>query len=49
MRIKKMIIHINLSKMKNEIPPTCLQENFRDSFGEFSNMSYGVVRAEKVK
>ena len=44
-----MIIHNNLSKMKNKILPTCLQGNYRDSLGEFSNVSYGVVGAEKVK
>ena len=37
-----MIIHSNLSKMKNIILPTCLQENYRDSLGELSNTSYGV-------
>ena len=29
--------------MKNKILPTCLQENFGDSLGEFSITSYGVV------
>ena len=37
-----MIIHSNLSKMKNEILPTCLQGNCRDNFGEFSRTSYGL-------
>ena len=44
-----MIIQSNLSKMKNKILPTCLQENYRDSLGDFSNTSYGVVGAERVK
>ena len=38
-----MIIHTNLSKMKNQILPTCLQGNYRDSLGEFSNTSCGVL------
>ena len=44
-----IITHGNFSKMKNEILPICLQRNFRDSFGEFSNTSYGVFAAERVK
>ena len=28
---------------------TCLQGNEKDSLGEFSNMSYGMFGAEKVK
>ena len=45
-----MIIHRKLSKMKNTILPTCLQGNYRDSLGEFSNITtYGVVGAEMVK
>ena len=44
-----MIIHRKLSKMKNKILPTCLKGNYGQSLGEFSNMSYGVVRAERVK
>ena len=35
--------------MKNKILPTCLQGNYGDSLGEFSNTSYGVVVAESVK
>ena len=31
-----MIIHSNLSKMKNKILWTCLQGNYRGSLGEFS-------------
>ena len=31
--------------MKNKILPTCLQENYGDSLGEFSSASYDVVRA----
>ena len=44
-----MVIHTycNLSKMKNKILLTCLQGNYRDSLGEFSNMSYGVFMAER--
>ena len=37
-----MIIHSKLSKMENKILSTCLQENYRNSLGEFSNTSYGV-------
>ena len=44
-----MIIHNNLTKVKNKILPTCSQGNFRDDLGEFSNTSYGVFRAERVK
>ena len=44
-----MIVHCNLSEMKNKILPTCLQGNYRDSLGEFSNTSYGVCWAEKVE
>ena len=29
MRIKQMIIHSNLCKMKNQILPTCLQGTYR--------------------
>ena len=37
----KVIDHIRrkLSQMKNKILPTCLQGNFGDSLGEFSNAS----------
>ena len=49
MRIKQLIIQNNLSKMKNNILPTSLQDNCRDSLGEFSNTSYGVFGAERVK
>ena len=49
MRVKQMIIYSNLSKMKYRIPPTCLQGNYRDSLGEFSNLSYGVFGAVRVK
>ena len=44
-----MIMHTNLSKMKNQTLPTCLQGNYRDSLGEFSNMSYGMIWAGRVK
>ena len=37
-----MILHRNLSKIKNKYLPTCLQGKYRDSLGEFSNTSYGV-------
>ena len=33
----------NLSKMKNKIFPTCLQGNYRESLGEFGNISYSVL------
>ena len=33
--------------MKEEILPTCLQENYGDSLGEFSNASFGVFEGEK--
>ena len=48
MSIKQMIIHSNLSKMKNEILPTCLQGNYRNSLGEFRKTSHGVLGAERV-
>ena len=50
MRIKQMIIHRKLSKMKNKIVPTCLQGNYGDRLGEFSYnfMSYGIVGPETV-
>ena len=32
-----IIIHSNLSKMKNKILPICLQGNYRDSLGGFNN------------
>ena len=35
-----MIINSNLFKMKNKILPSCSQENYRDSLGEFANRSY---------
>ena len=38
-----MIIHRKLSKMKNKILPTCLQGNYGDSLGEFSNTLYGIT------
>ena len=43
MRIRQMIIQNNLSKMKNKIFLTCLQGNYRDSLGEFGNMSVCLV------
>ena len=49
MRIKQMIIHKNLSKLKNKLLPTSLQGNNRDSLGEFSSTSYGEFAAESVK
>ena len=44
-----MIIHSNLSRMKIKIILTSLQGNYRDSLGEFGNISYGIIRADKVK
>ena len=35
----------NLSKMKNKILPICLQGNYRDSLGEFSNIAYDMFGA----
>ena len=49
MRIKQMIIHSNLYKMKNKIPPTCLQRNYRDRLGEFSNMPCGAFGQRSLK
>ena len=49
MRIKQMVIHSNLSKMKNKIFATCLKGNNRDSSGKSSNTSYGVLGAGTVK
>ena len=49
MRIKQMIIHINLSKMKNKILPTCLQGNYRDRSREFRSTEYGVFGPEMFK
>ena len=45
-----MITHSNLSKMKDKTLPTCLQGNYRDSLGEFSNTSpwHGVFGVERV-
>ena len=48
MRIKQITMHSNLSKIKNKILQTCLQGNYRDSLGEFSNTSNGVFGAEMV-
>ena len=31
--------------MKNKILPACLQGNYGDSLGEFSNTSYGIFWA----
>ena len=44
-----MIIQDNLSKMKNEILPACLQGNYTYSLGELSNTSHDVFGAERVK
>ena len=51
MRMKQMIIHCNLSKVKNKIRPTCLQGNYSDSLGEFSSTSYmyGVTSVHTIK
>ena len=45
MGIKQIIIESNLSEMKNKILPTCLQENYGDSLGEFRNKSFCVFWA----
>ena len=42
MRVKNLVIHRKLSKMKNKILPACLYGNYGDSLGEFSNTSHGV-------
>ena len=44
-----MIIHRKQSKVKNKFLPTCFHGNYGDSLGEFSNSSYGIVGAERVK
>ena len=36
-------------EMKNNILPTCLQGNYRDSLGEFSNMLYGMLGLRGLK
>ena len=41
-------MHGNLSNMKNKSLPNCLQGNYKDNLGEFSNMSYGVFGAERA-
>ena len=48
MKVKQMILHSNLSKMRNKILPTCLEGNIGlDSLGEFSNnVPCGVFGAE---
>ena len=43
-----MIMHSKLCKMKNKILPNCLQENYRDSRGEFNNTSRRVFGAARV-
>ena len=37
MRIKQMIMHSNLSKMKDKFSQPVFNKNYRDSLGEFSN------------
>ena len=44
-----MITHRNSSKMKSKVLLTRLHGNYKDIIGEFSNMSYGVIRIERVK
>ena len=39
MRTKQMIIHNNLTEVKNKILPTFLQRDYRANLGELSNMS----------
>ena len=48
MRIKQMIMHSNVSKMRNKLLPNLFRKKTKDSLGEFSNMSYGVFAAERV-
>ena len=43
-----MIMHSNLSKMKDKTLPTCLQWNYRDSLGESNNASCGLFEDERV-
>ena len=43
-----MIVHSNVSNMKNKVLPTFLQGKCRDSLGEFSNTSYGVLGVNKT-
>ena len=38
-----MVIHCNLSKMKNKILLTYLQGNYNDSLGEFSSTLFTIV------
>ena len=43
-----MSMHSNMSKMKKKILSACLQENYQDSLGEFSKMSWhGMFGAER--
>ena len=44
-----MIRHRNLFEMKNKLLLTCVQGNYRDSLGEFSNRSCGALGAERFK
>ena len=45
-----MIVYSNLSKMENKILPTCLEGNYRDSLGEFTEQLLNVVlEDQKVK
>ena len=46
MRIKQLIIHSSLSKMKHKILPTYLQGNYKESLREFGSTLYGVFGAE---
>ena len=48
-RIKHLITHRKLSKLKSKILTTCLQGIYRDSLGEFSNTSYVVFGDERVR
>ena len=43
-----MILHSNLSKVKNKTLKTCLQGQHRNSLGEFSNTSYGQFGAARI-
>ena len=48
MRTKYLIVHSNLSKVKNISLPTYLQGNYRENLGELRNTSFVVFRPEGV-
>ena len=45
MRIKQTSAHSNLTKMKKEILPACLEGNYRDSLGESSDSDTGSLNS----